>query len=465
MKLFNTLTRQKEEFAPIDEKEVGLYTCGPTVYNYAHIGNLRTYIFEDVLKKSLIYNGFKVKHVMNVTDVGHLVSDEDTGEDKMELGAKRENKTAFEIADFYWQEFKKDLARLEIMEPDIWCKATEHIKEQIELVQKLEDKGYTYIIEDGVYFDTSKVKDYGKLAKLDIEGLKAGARIDMIEGKRNITDFALWKFSPKDQKRQMEWNSPWGMGFPGWHIECSAMSMKYLGEQFDIHCGGIDHVPIHHTNEIAQTEAVTNKKWVNYWIHGEFLVMSKNKKMSKSGDGFITLQTLIDKGYDPLAYRYFCFNAHYKKQLVFSWEGIEGANNALKKLKNKVLEFKEYAIHNGKGSESTEYLEKFNQTILDDINVPNAIAVMWDLINDSKVFANDKYLTLLKMDEILSFGFSTLEEETEELDSKIIDLIEQRQKARSDKNWALADEIRDELKVIGIILEDTPQGVKWSRKN
>ena len=323
--LFNTLGRQKQEFIPIKKGKVGLYTCGPTVYDYAHIGNLRSFIFEDILKRVLQYNNFKVKHAMNITDVGHLVSDSDEGEDKMEKGSRRTGKTAWEIAKFYTLSFKKDLADLNVISPAVLCKATDHIKEQIALIKKLEKKGFTYQTVDGIYFDTSKLNDYGKLADLQHQELKAGIRVDL-GGKKNSSDFALWKFSPKHEKRQMEWKSPWGVGFPGWHIECSAMSVKYLGQPFDIHCGGIDHVPVHHTNEIAQSEAATGKPMANFWLHNEFLNL-KDAKMSKSGENFITLPSLIEKGYSPLAYRYFLLQAHYRKQLIFSFEALTAAQN------------------------------------------------------------------------------------------------------------------------------------------
>ena len=312
LRLYNTLTRAADEFQPIDPPLVRLYTCGPTVYNFAHVGNLRTYVFEDVLKRALTHvGGFNVRHVMNVTDVGHLTSDADQGEDKMALGARREGKTVWQIADFYWQAFRNDIRRLNILEPDVWCKATDHIPEQIELVRTLEAKGFTYVIAgDGVYFDTSKFPAYGRMARLDIAGLQAGARIELAAGKRNATDFALWKFSPTGQQRLMEWPSPWGVGFPGWHIECSAMAIKHLGEYLDIHCGGIDHIQVHHTNEVAQSECALGHKWCNWWMHGEFLTFPKGPggeaaKMSKSSGEFLTLDRLVEKGYDPLAYRYF----------------------------------------------------------------------------------------------------------------------------------------------------------------
>jgi len=313
LKFYNTLTRKLEDFNPLNPPNVGLYTCGPTVYMYAHIGNLRTYIFEDILKRVLLANNYKVNHVMNITDVGHLTSDADTGDDKLEKEAIKENKNAWEIAAFYTAAFQKDLEELNIIPPDIWCKATDHINEQIELVKKLESKGFTYRTDDGIYFDTSKVADYGKLAGLDIEGLRAGIRVEMVAGKKNPTDFALWKFSPTNVKRQMEWDSPWGKGFPGWHIECAAMSMKYLGETFDIHCGGIDHIPVHHTNEIAEAESATGKPFVKYWLHGEFLEL-KEGRMGKSEGNAILVSTLKEKGFDPLSYRYLVLNTHYRKR-------------------------------------------------------------------------------------------------------------------------------------------------------
>ena len=313
LQLFDTYTRRLRDFEPLHPPQVGLYTCGPTVYDYAHIGNLRTYVFEDILRRVLDFNGYTVKHVMNITDVGHLVSDADTGDDKMEKGSQRTGKSAWAIAQLYTAAFRDDLRRLNIVEPTIWCKATDHIPEQIDLIRCIEAKGYTYRTSDGIYFDTSKLTDYGYLARLDVAGLQAGARIDLGE-KRHVTDFALWKFSPSDQKRQMEWDSPWGVGFPGWHIECSAMSTKYLGVFFDIHCGGEDHISVHHPNEIAQTQACYGTHLANFWLHGYFLQLD-DAKMAKSAGDFLRLQTLIDRGYDPVAYRWFCLNAHYRAKL------------------------------------------------------------------------------------------------------------------------------------------------------
>ena len=350
MKLYNTLFKKKEEFKPLG-KEVGLYCCGPTVYHFAHIGNLRSYIFEDVLKRTLLFNEFKVNHVMNITDVGHLTSDSDTGEDKMLKGAKREKKTVYEVAEFYTQAFKEDLRKLNFILPNHFPKATEHIKEQIKLIQKLEKKGFTYIAGGNVYFDTSKLDDYGKLARLDLNA-ETKSRVEKDANKKNSHDFVLWFTKSKFKDQEMKWESPWGEGYPGWHIECSAMSTKYLGEQFDIHCGGIDHIPVHHTNEIAQSESATGKKpWVKYWLHNEFLVLSKGEKMAKSGENFITLTVLEEKGYSALDYRYFCLGTHYRNPLMFSFEAMDSAKAGYKKLVDRVLELKSTG---GKGS--SDYL-------------------------------------------------------------------------------------------------------------
>lgn len=461
MKLYNTTIRGVEEFRPIKENTAGIYTCGPTVYNYAHIGNLRTYIFEDILKRALLFNGYKVNHIMNITDVGHLVSDADSGEDKMEKGASREGKTVWEIARQYEEAFKDDFHALNCLDPDVWCRATEHIEEQIGLVKKLEENGVTYRIDDGIYFDTSKFPRYAEFARLDLDKMKAGARVEMAQGKRNPPDFALWKFSPKDKKRQMEWESPWGTGFPGWHIECSAMSMKYLGETFDIHCGGIDHIPVHHTNEIAQAEAATGKKCVNYWLHGEFLVMDQ-EKMAKSGAGFITLQTLKDKGFDPLDYRYFCFSAHYRMPLNFAWEGLEAARNTLKGLRERVWQYMEDSE-----PEQTEKSEKaiaaVKDNINDDLNIPKALATLWITLKDSSLSPAEKLAFVEKADAVL--GLDLLKEKKEEiLDTDIQQLIDERLNARKEKNFSRADDIRDTLAAKGILLEDGPDGTRWKRK-
>ncbi|MFH2104871.1 MAG: cysteine--tRNA ligase [Parcubacteria group bacterium] len=466
LQLYNTLTRQKEEFKPLGEK-VGLYTCGPTVYNYAHIGNLRTYIFEDVLKRVLQYNGYKVEHVMNITDVGHLTSDADEGEDKIEIGARREKKTAWEIAEFYTDAFKKDIAKLNILPPDIWCKATDHIKEQIELIGILEKKGFTYQTDDGIYFDTAKFKNYGQLAKLDIEGLQAGARIEMVKDKRNPTDFALWKFSPSTrpprlresaagvadsgEKRQMEWDSPWGTGFPGWHIECSAMARKYLDDTIDIHCGAVDHLNVHHTNEIAQSEAATGKKFVNYWIHGEHLLVD-NGKMSKSKGNFATLQTVIDKGFSPLAFRYLVLTSHYRSKLNFTWESLRAAMAAYSKLVIQVWNIREA------GEPNKSYLDKFKAAINDDLNTPQAIGIMWDLLK-SDLTDSVKKATVLEFNKVFGLNLDMKFDRTE-IPAEVNKLIMERGKARAEKNWDKADKLRNEIEKAGFIVDDTPEGQK-----
>lgn len=448
LKLYNTLSRKKEVFKPIKKGKAGIYTCGPTTYWYQHIGNLRSYIFPDILKRVLLYNGYKVKHVMNVTDVGHLTSDADEGEDKIEKAAAKEGKKAEEISNFYWKIFREDFKKLNIIEPDMWCKATEHIPEQIELIQKLEKGGYTYKTSDGIYFDTSKVKDYGKLARLKIKGLEAGKRIALGE-KKNKTDFALWKFSKEKDKRQQEWPAFGKIGFPGWHIECSAMSMKYLGENFDIHTGGEDHIPVHHINEIAQSEAATGKKFVNYWIHGAFLTF-KGEKVSKSKGGLYTISELEEQSYKPLAYRYLCLTAHYKKPLEFSLENLKNAQNSYNRLENIISEIKD------DGKINKEYLEKFEDAMNDDLNMPEALAVLWELIRNEK--AKGRYRTIKKMDEV--FGLDLLKKEKIEIPKEILKLVEEREKARKEKNFELADKLREKIKNLGYLIEDTEEGVR-----
>lgn len=448
LKLYNTLTRKKEEFKALKDKKVGIYSCGPTVYWYQHIGNLRSYIFSDVLKRVLLYNGYKIKHVMNVTDVGHLTSDADTGEDKIEEAAKREHKDAWQIAEFYWKIFREDFAKLNISEPNIWCKATEHVEEQIELIKKLEKKGYTYKTSDGIYFNTSKFENYGQLAKLKKQDLQAGKRIAMGE-KKHKTDFALWKFSEKPGERQQEWDSPWGIGFPGWHIECSAMSMKYLGEHFDVHTGGEDHVPVHHTNEIAQSEGATGKKLANYWLHGAFL-LSKGKKISKSKGGLYTISELQEKGFEPLAYRYLCLTAHYRTQLNFSLDVLKNAQNSYKRLKRLVHEIKDDKKTN------KQYEQKFLFAINNDLDMPSALGVLWELVRDKK--AKGKLETIKKFDKVL--GLNLLGEEKEKPKKEIIELAEKRKKAREETNFELSDKLREDIRKRGWQVEDTAKGYK-----
>ncbi|MEK6936352.1 MAG: cysteine--tRNA ligase [Nanoarchaeota archaeon] len=461
LRLYNTLTRREQVFIPINKKEVGMYTCGPTVYWYQHIGNLRSYVFSDILKRVLIFNGYNVKHVINITDVGHLTSDADEGEDKIEKAALREHKTAKEITNYYFEIFEKDLKKLNILEPNIWCKATEHIKEQIELIKKLEEKGYTYETSDGIYFDTSKLKDYGKLALLNIENLQAGKRIE-IGDKKNKTDFALWKFSEMPGKRQQEWKSPWGIGFPGWHIECSAMSMKYLGETFDIHTGGEDHIPVHHTNEIAQSEAATGKKFVNYWVHGAFLNFN-NEKMSKSTGGILTLSELNNKGYSPMIYRYFLLTAKYRSQLNFTFENLDNAKNTYERLKRTISSL----LENNEKSKNADdkrineiYLKKFEEAINDDLDMPKALQVLWELIKNEH--ANGKIGTIAKMDEV--FGLDLLKQEkVSAIPSEIMELVNQREEARKNKHFQRADTLRAKIKLLGYKIDDTNEGVRVSK--
>lgn len=443
LKLYNTLTRKKETFKPISKTQVTMYNCGPTVYWYQHIGNLKAYIFADILRRTLEFNGYKVKQVINVTDVGHLTSDADEGEDKMEKAAKREGKTAKEISHYYFNIFNEDLKKLNIEQPSVWSWATEHLKEQIELIKKLESKGFIYKTSDGIYFDTSKLENYGQLAKLNIEGLEAGKRIDMSE-KKNKTDFVLWKFSKPEDKRQQEWESPWGVGFPGWHIECSAMSMKYLGETIDLHTGGVDHIPVHHTNEIAQSEAATGKKFVNYWMHENFLTF-KGEKVSKSKGGLFSLSELEEKGYSPMAYRYYNFTAIYRKPMDFSLEILENAQNSYKKLKNIVKDLVDDKKLNEK------YLEEFKQAMNDDLNTPKALAVLWELVRDEK--AAGKYQTIKKMDEV--FGLKLFEKEILDIPEEVKKLAEERWQAKKDKNFKLSDEIRKKILDMGFNVNDT----------
>jgi cysteinyl-tRNA synthetase len=449
LKVYNTLNRKKETFKPIHEGKVGMYTCGPTVYWYQHIGNLRSYIFSDILKRVLNYNNYKVKHVINITDVGHLTSDADEGEDKMEKSAAKEGKTPREIANYYFKIFEQDLEKLNIIQPAIWCNATRHIAEQIDLIDKLEEKGYTYKTSDGMYFDTSKFKDYAKLGKLNIENLKGGKRVSLGE-KKNKTDFALWKFSPKGGKRLQEWRSPWGTGFPGWHIECSAMATKYLGEQFDIHTGGEDHVPIHHTNEIAQSECGFGvKPWVKYWMHGAFLTFS-GEKMSKSSGKIATLDDLNKQGFSAMDYRYFVLTGHYRKQLNFTKNNLENAKNSYERLKNIIKEIPKEKEFNKK------YITEFEKAINDDLDMPKAMQVLWELVRDSK--AKHKYETIEKMDEI--FGLDLLKFEKVKIPREVKKLVQEREDARKNKDWANADKFRDEVKKLGYQINDTKDGVE-----
>jgi len=477
---FNTLGREKQSFNPICAGKVGFYGCGPTVYNYAHIGNLRAYVHHDILIRALRRAGFDVKHVMNITDVGHLSDDADDGDDKMVKSAEERGKTVLEIADFYTQAFFKDTGRMNITRPAIVCKATEHIAEMIALIEQIEKNGFTYFSGGNLYFDISKFPSYGDLALLRLDDLKAGAqtefaRIEQDENKRNAGDFVLWFTKSKFENQALVWDSPWGRGYPGWHIECSAMSIKYLGEQFDIHAGGIDHIPIHHTNEIAQSEAATGKKpWVKYWLHNEFLVMDKGK-MSKSSGSFLTLQSLIDEGFDPLDYRYFLLGAHYRSQLQFSFESLQGAKNARKSLTDKIRsKFSAVNIEEvgDQGSGINEYMEDFDKAIEDDLNTPRALAVLWGILKD--VPASPAALAAIyDMDKVLGLGLQEAAEnsaganniEDEKLVHEIEELILKRAEAKKAKDFATADNIRQSLKDRGIMLEDSPNGTVWRCNN
>lgn len=465
MYLYNTATRHKDEFKPLTQKQVTMYCCGPTVYNYAHIGNLRTYIFEDLLARTIRMQ-YPLKHVMNVTDVGHLVSDADDGEDKMEVATAREGKSAWDIAKFYEAKFWQDYDALHCTRPTVISRATEHIQEMIALVKTLEEKGYTYRTSDGIYYDTSKFPRYDALVgHARISGLQGGARVEMSDEKRNPTDFALWKFSPKDKKRQMEWDSPWGVGFPGWHIECSAMAMKYLGHTLDIHCGGIDHVTIHHTNEIAQSEAATGEKYVNYWVHGEFLIL-RSGKMSKSGGTFVTLDVLKEKGYEPLAYRYLCLGAHYRTQLEFSYESMDSASKSLKNLRALCQQVRQAAGDTPQETDQSRiWKDKFVAAMQDDLNAPKALALTWEAVRSAELTPAEKLDFLQWADTILSLDlFSSPAAADQQLPAEVEVLLQERARARAAKDWKKSDELRDAIARAGYVVKDTPKGQQTEKK-
>ena len=454
MKLYNTLSRKIEEFVPINPPKVGMYICGPTVYDYAHIGHSRTYINSDILIRVLRWLGFRVKSVMNITDVGHLTSDADEGEDKMEKKAKTENKNILEIAKFYTDDFWQMEQELNIIRPEIVTPATQYIEAMIELIKKLEKKGFTYKTADGIYFDSSKFPDYGRLARLDIEGLKAGWRVEK-RAKKNPTDFALWKLSPPagGEKRQMEWPSPWGVGFPGWHIECSTMSMKHLGESLDIHTGGVDHIPVHHTNEIAQSEAATGKQFVKYWFHSGFL-MVEGEKMSKSLGNFIRLQDLIDQGYEPMSLRYLFLTSHYRTTVNFTWEALKASQEAYRKLKAIVAGWqgeKERTILSEEKLAKLQGLSlKFREAVENDLNLPQALAVVWEMAK-SNIPGRDKLELITDWEQILGLDLLKIKKIPEE----IIQLIKQREELRKQKKWEEADELRKKIEKKGFKVKDT----------
>jgi cysteinyl-tRNA synthetase len=452
---YDTYSRSSREFQSLQPGVVGLYACGPTVYDFAHIGNLRTYIFVDLLRRTLEFQGYQVNHVMNITDVGHLTSDADSGADKMTLGSLRTGKSAWEIAAQYTAAFRQDLTLLNILPPATWCRATDYIAEQIEFISVLEKKGFTYHTGDGVYFNTALQPDYGYLARLDPAGLQAGSRVEMGD-KKHQCDFALWKFSERSGERQMEWASPWGVGFPGWHIECSAMSAAHLGEYFDIHCGGEDHVAVHHSNEIAQTEARHGTRLANFWLHGAFL-KSNDAKMSKSDGDFLRLQTLQDRGVDPLAYRYLCLSAHYRSQLNFTDQALQSAVTGLERLRMLVWKLGEY------GTVSDEYIERFQTEINNDLNLPRALAVVWDLLKSDLPNATKK-ATVLHVDAVLGLGLSSWTPTVIELPDQIAGLLQQRALARSEKRWGDADLLRAQIRELGYEIDDSIQGQQVHKK-
>ena len=454
MKVYNTMTREKEEFTPL-EGTVRMYSCGPTVYNFAHIGNLRTYVFMDLLRRVLRYDGYKVKGVMNITDVGHLLSDADEGEDKMEKASREQKKSPYEIADFYTRVFFEDLEKLNISRPEVTPKATAHIPEMIAFVQGLMDKGFAYEIEDGIYFDIGKFPDYGRLSRADLEEQRAGARVDVNSQKRHPADFALWKKAPKEHI--MQWESPWGMGYPGWHIECSAMSRKYLGDTFDIHTGGVDHIPIHHENEIAQSEALTGKEPARYWMHGEFMLVD-NGKMSKKLGNTYTLSQLEEKGYPPLVFRYFCLNAHYRKKLNFTFEGMDAAKTSYERLLAAL------AAHREGGEvipeqKMEEYRRQFREAIDDDLNLPLALGVLWTMVKEPR--SGQIWKQALDFDRVFGLSLDRAElpqSEKEEAPPEILALCERRWQAKKQKNFALADSLRAEVEAAGYEIADRADG-------
>lgn len=444
---YNTLTRTKEIFKPIKKGLAKIYGCGPTVYWYQHIGNMRRYVFEDLLKRVLSYNKYRIKHVINITDVGHLTSDTDEGEDKMVKALKREGlsltkESMLKIADKYTKVFRGDLKKLNIIEPDIWPKATKNIKEMIELIQRIEKKNYTYKTRVGLIFDTSKFKNYSELGRLNLKDIRAGKRVKIDSERRNPSDFALW--ITNQPNHIMQWNSPWGRGFPGWHIECSAMSMKYLGEHFDIHTGGEEHIPIHHTNEIAQSESATGKKWVNYWLHNRWLLV-KGEKMSKSKGHLYILSDLEKKGFNPIEFRYLCLLTHYRKPLNFTLENLKYAQDSYRRLNNIISELKDDKKTNKK------YLQKFEEAINDDLNIPKALQVLWTLIRDEE--AQGKLRTIKKMDVV--FGLDLLKKEKVTIPKEIKKIIKKREEARKNKDWKKADELRKKINKLGYRIDDT----------
>ena len=467
--LFNTISRQKEEFTPqhpsklwFQKPSVSLYTCGPTVYDYPHIGNLRTYIFEDILKRTLMANNFDVKHVMNITDVGHLTSDGDVGEDKMEKGAAKSGKTIQELSDFYTKIFKDNVKELNILKPDKWTPATKYIKEQIELIKRLEANGFTYETNQAVYFNVSKFPNYTKLSGQNLDDKSVGAREEVVvdSQKKHPADFALWfKLSGRFKNHILHWPSPWDEGFPGWHVECSAMAMNTLGDTIDIHCGGVDHISVHHTNEIAQSEGATGKQFVRFWLHGEFLNVDSGK-MSKSEDNFLTLQSIKDKGFSPLAYRFLILNAHYRSPLKFSWDSLAAAQEGYNNLKDKILSLQRplisIPINFGKLTPEQEtYQEKFMQALNDDLNTSAGLAVLWEVLK-SNIDDSVKRELIMNFDKILGLGMENFKAVS--IPTKVMELVKHREIARKDRDWIGADKFRQQIEDAGFRVEDADSG-------
>jgi len=463
--LYNTRTRCKERFTPLEKGHARVYSCGPTVYSPQHLGNLRPYLFADLLKRALLAEGLRVTHVVNITDVGHLTDDADAGDDKMELAAKRTGRRAEEIAAEYTERWRRDCRRVNCLEPDVLCKATDHIPEQIAMVRILEEKGYTYRIPDGIYFDTAKFPRYAEFARLDLEMQVGGKRIGAVEGKRHPADFALWKFAEEGVVRQQEWDSPWGRGFPGWHLECSAMSSKYLGQRFDIHTGGIDHLGVHHTNEIAQSECAFGvHPWVQVWMHNEWLDFG-GQKMSKSLGNVYLLDDLVAEGHPPLAFRYFFLQAHYRKQQTFNEDAIRAAAQGYRRLLASAV-----MVREAEGDPDPESVAphrvRFRDAVRDDLNAPQALAVASEVARDKGLSPADRRALLLEFDEWLGLDLATatLPEDERESDPRIDALVAKREEARASKNWAEADRIREALAAEDVVIEDTPEGPRWRRQ-
>ncbi|WP_341251034.1 cysteine--tRNA ligase [Euzebya pacifica] len=484
LKLFNTLTRTLEAFTPLQPGTVGMYTCGPTVYAYAHIGNMRAYVFSDTLRRALLWHGYDVTQVVNITDVGHLVSDADEGEDKLEVAAAREERSIWEIAAHYTDAFFTDIDRLGVLPPSVAPRATDHIDQMIAFGEKLQADGHTYPAPSGLYFDSTTVTGYGELAGLDIEGLREGARVEAVEGKRNPTDFAVWRSSPDDVKRQMEWDSPWGVGAPGWHLECSVMSMEYLGNQFDIHTGGVDHIPVHHTNEIAQSKAFLGTEdasdWVPTWMHNEFVLFG-DEKMSKSAGRTLLVEDLIQQGYHPRVYRYLLLGSTYRQQLGFGDEAMDAARTALLRLLGRIPEgistdlitheraAEAIATEQGRG-----YLARMHDAISNDLNTPKVLAELHAVVRDDDLDDADRRVLLQAVESLLGLGLTSLTTDEvqrpagdadDDLDTDAIDaLVADRDRARADKDWGRADEIRDQLAELGVELLDGADGSTWRRR-